>query len=323
LMNFIQKLIRPRLPSAAVGLSGESAAVVSLERRRDALVVKRAAHVALSEGLVTPSFDELNVADPRELADVLGELVTSAGMPKRHRWSVALPEGATRTAILTMEGAPSSSAEREEMLRWKTERSFGTALDELRVTRQRLRPDAQGRTRYLASAVRLPVLNEYEAVFASLDWHAGLVLPRHMGEAWWLMKNRAATSDALVVSAHPEGFTAVLLRAGQPLLVRSVACDAEDCSDELYRFLLFYRDRLTALPAAESDAGAPAGETIEQLLVAGHGIEPQQAARIVEETLSVAPRLVHAEDVRLALPAGDLSFGLVAAPAGLAALAYA
>ncbi len=326
-MNFLQKLIKPRFPSAAVGLTGESAAVVSLERQRDAFAIRGAGYVSLPEGLVQPGFEESNVTDVRELADVLGELVSSAGLLKRHRWSIALPEAATRTAILTMETGPTSGSEREQMLRWKTERAFGAGVDELRVSRRRLRPDAQGRPRYLASAVRLSVLAEYEAAFSALGWHAGLILPRHMGEAWWLMKGRAANAeaDSLLVSAHSEGFTAVLLRAAQPLLVRSIVCDPEDRVDELYRFLLFYRDRATSAPDAGEEIGAPAaavgGETIDQLLVAGRGIEPQQAAQIVEETLSVAPRIVDAEDVRLALPSTDLTFDMFAAPAGLAALA--
>jgi len=329
--NIFQKLIRPRLPSAAIGLSGESAAAVSLERRRESMVVRSAGYVTLPEDLVRPNFEESNVADVRELADVLGELVTSAGLAKRHRWSVALPEAATRTAILTMEATASSSAggEREEMLRWKTERGFGAKLEELRVSRQRLRPDAQGRTRYLATAVRQTVLAEYEAAFSALGWHAGLLLPRHMGEAWWLMRDRAANAagaDSLLISAHREGFTVVLLRRAQPLFVRSIICDPEDRADELYRFLLFYRDRVTTPAPATESSGTPAtttDETIEQVLVAGHGIEPQLAVQLVEETLAVAPRLVSAEDVRLALPAtGDLPFDLIAAPAGLAALAF-
>jgi hypothetical protein len=187
----------------------------------------------------------------------------------------------------------------------------------LRIARQRLKPDAQGRARYLAAAVRLPVLAEYEAAFAALGWRAGLILPRHMGEAWWLMKERTAT-DALLVSAHAEGFTAVLLRNGQPLLVRSIVCEPEDRADELYRFLLFYRDRMTAQTA---DDGAP--DRLAQLLVAGHGLEPQTAQTLVAETLDAHPRLVDADDVRLSLPASDLDFNLIAAPAGLAALAWA
>src|SRR4051812_8817363 len=105
-MNPLAKITRPRLPSAAVGLSGESAALVSLDRRRDTLVVKRAGLVPLPEGLLRPGFDEANVSDATELANILNNLAASAGLAKRSRWSVALPEAATRTAILTLESAP-------------------------------------------------------------------------------------------------------------------------------------------------------------------------------------------------------------------------
>ncbi|HLL70042.1 MAG TPA: hypothetical protein VK363_01340 [Pyrinomonadaceae bacterium] len=323
-MNSLSRLIKPRLPSAAVGLSGEGVALVSLERRRDrTLLVRRAGYVPLAEGLVVPSFDDSNVADAQELAAVLQGLATSAGVQKRKRWSVALPEAATRTTILTMEGGKASRGETEEMLRWKTERGFGTPVEELRVARELLRPDAQGRARYLATAVRLTVLAEYEAALGALGWHGGLILPRHMGEARWLMSDSGgAAADALLVSTHHDGFTAVLLRAAQPLLVRSIVCDAEDRVDELYRFLLFYRDRVQT-PALDAAEGVPAADTIGRMLLAGDGIEHAEASAIIEETLNTSPRLVTAEDVRLTLPSTELDFDQIAAPAGLASLAWA
>ena len=329
-MNPFRRIISPRLPQAAVGLSGEAASVVQLERRGGGLAVRAAGLLPLQEGLVRPSFDELNVADPGALAGALSELLTSAGLARRRRWSVALPEAATRTSILTMETAPASRSEAEEMLRWKTERALGAPLDELRVSRDRLQRDAQGRERYLVSAVRLTVLAEYEQVFAALGWSTGLILPRHMGEAWWLMRDGgrvaggAAGPDSLLVSSHAEGFTAVILRGGAPLFVRGVICDVEDRADELYRFLLFYRDRNQPQPAGEEAPPPPAyGEGIGRLLVAGTGLEESQARDLVEETLSASPRAVEPADLRLAFPAADIDFRQIAAPAGLAALAWA
>ncbi|MCA1618944.1 MAG: hypothetical protein LC795_06455 [Acidobacteria bacterium] len=295
-MNPFQKLIAPRLPPAAVALSGEAASVVQLERRGGGLAVRSAGLLPLPPGLVRPSFDEQNVSDVPELAGALAELLTSAGLVRRRRWSVGLPEASTRTSILTMETAPASRAEAEEMLRWKTERALGAPLDELRVSRERLRPDAQGRARHLVSGVRLAVLAEYEQVFAALGWQAGLVLPRHMGEAWWLMRDDGGGAaangapDSLLVSSHAEGFTAVILRGGAPLYVRAVVCETEDRADELYRFLLFYRDRNSPqTPEGAEPAHAPPpayGEGIGRMLVAGTGIDEAQASAIVEETLS-------------------------------------
>jgi hypothetical protein len=313
-MNPLSKLSRPRLPSSAVGLTGSSAVVVSLDRRRGAFVVKRAGIAPLPEGLLRPGFEESNVADVGELAGVLGGLAESTGLARKRRWSVALPEAAARTAILTLESASASRAETEEMLRWKIERTFGAGADELRVSRQRLRGDAQGRARYLATAARASVLAEYESVFDALGWRAGLLLPRHMGEEQWLMRARDA-ADSLLVSSHSEGFTAAMLRDNQPLLVRSITCDPEDRADELYRFLLFYRDRL-------SPSGGEGSSVVGRMLVAGQGIEEEQALAIVEETLSARPRLLRAEDARLTLPSHELPFAQLAAPAGLAALAF-
>lgn len=317
-MNPLSKLISPRLPSAALGIERGNASVVQLERRRRSeFALRRAATISLPETLVQPGFDESNITDLNELSDALAELVSSAGMMKQRKWSVALPAASARTMILTMESATGSRKELEEVLRWKIERSFGVPLEELRVSRERLPADAQGRARYLATAIRLSVLEEYEEVFAALGWRAGLILPRHLGEACWLTKDRRF-GDALLVSSHAEGFTAIMLRNTQPAIVRSVVCDDEDCANELYRLLLFYRDRL-ATPASE-DAGA---QTIERLLVVGSDdFGPSRVEEIVSDTLGVALSPLGAADVGLALPSREISFNTIAAPAGLATLAW-
>ena len=101
------------------------------------------------------------------------------------------------------------------------------------------------------------------------------------------------------------------------------ACD-QSAADELYRFLLFYRDR-NAPPAEEGEtqpAPPVVTDRIERLLVAGTGLDYAQASAIVEETLAAPPYAVHAEDLRLAFPSEEIDFRQIAAPAGLAALAW-
>src|SRR5215212_5367569 len=153
-MALFSRLIRPRFPSAALGIESGTASVVHLERRgRDGYAVKRAATATLPPGLIQPGFDDLNVADANSLAALLGEVALSAGLGKQRKWSVALPEAATRAAILTLESAPASRQESEEVLRWKTERAFGAPPEDLVVSRERLGADAQGRQRYLAVGI--------------------------------------------------------------------------------------------------------------------------------------------------------------------------
>lgn len=317
--NLFSQLVAPRYPSAAVGLESHDASVVQLDyRRREGFVLRRAATLALPAGLLVPSFDELNIQDADALAQSLNDVALGAGLGRQQKWSVAMPEAATRTLILTLENAPASRGELEEVLRWKTERGFGASLEELRITRDKIRPDAQGRARYLVTSMRVGVLEEYEAIFAALNWRVGLVLPRHMGEARWLARSNPV-GDALLLSSHAVGFTALLVRDTQPLIMRSVICDAEDRDDELFRLLLFYRDRLSR---GAGGGGGAAPSTLHSLLVTGDGFDKQHVAEIIAETLDTSLHALGPKEVGLSLPSGDLNFDTLAAPAGLAALAW-
>jgi hypothetical protein len=309
----LTRLLKPRFPSCAVGIESGIASVVQLDRGRGGFVVKRAASVNLPPDLVRANFDENNISDPAELTSALSDLIISAGLLRQRKWSVAVPEASARAAILTIEGTPGSRRELEEVLEWKIERSFGAPLSELRVAREQLAPDPQKQPRYLITAIRLSVLAEYESVFAALGWHAGLVLPRHAGEEQWLRNGNSG--DGLLLTAHSEGFTAVLMRGRRPLSLRSVFCEIEECDNEIHRVLLFYSKR-------SGSSGASNGATVDRLLVIGDGLDKQRVAQIAQDTLGVSLRPMDAADVGLLIPAGDLAFDAIAAPAGLARLAW-
>ncbi|MFZ0060529.1 MAG: hypothetical protein WAL47_00665 [Pyrinomonadaceae bacterium] len=310
----LSKLLHPWYPATALGLERGLASVVELERRGKAGSLRRAATVKLPESLLTPSFEELNIEDHTELAAALRELVTSAGLSKQKRWSVSLPEATARTLILTLESNSGSGSELEEVLRWKMDRGFGVPLDDLSISRECLAKDSQGRDRYLAVATRLAVLAEYEHLFGMLGWRAGLVLPRHIGESQWLTRN-GFTGDSLLLSSTAKGFTAIVFRDKQPLIFRSIDCDPDEREDELYRLLLFYRDRR----ATESEFDQP----LSRYLVTGDGFDKARANEIINETIGGDLRPLDAEDLGLRLPGSGLDFDAIAAPAGLATLSWA
>ena len=312
--NPLSKLVNPRYPATAVGFEKGSATMVQLERGRGgSSSLKRAATVALPESLIRPSFDEPNVSDPAELAAALRDLATSAGLLQQKRWSVALPDAASRTLILTLESTPSSRAELEEVLTWKMERGFGTPLEELSISRERLPADPQGKDRYLVVATPAAVLQEYEIVLRSLGWRAGLIVPRHIGEGQWLTQN-GSRGDALLLSSSEKGFTAVVFRGKQPLIVRTVACEPDECEDELFRLLLFYRDRR----GGESEELAQ----LARMLIVGKLLSKDRAGEIVSETLGTNLRSLEAADLGLQLVTRELSFDSIAAAAGLATLSW-
>lgn len=311
--NPLSKLVNPRYPSTALGFEKDIATMVQLERGRGSFNLKRAATVALPESLIRPSFDEPNISDPAELKAALKDLATSAGLLQQKRWSVALPDGASRTLILTLESAPASRAELEEVLTWKMERGFGTPLDELSISRERLPADAQGKDRYLVVATPSAILAEYESVVHSLGWRAGLIVPRHLGEGQWLTQN-GSRGDALLLSSSEKGFTAVVFRGKQPLIVRTVACEPSECEDELFRLLLFYRDR----------RGGESEQLVQlaRMLIVGKLVSKDRAGEIVSETLGTNLRSLEAGELGLQLATRELSFDAIAAPAGLATLSW-
>jgi Tfp pilus assembly PilM family ATPase len=313
--NLLSKIIDPWYPATAIGLEKGVASVVHLEKGRgNNCTLRRAATFDLSESIIQPRFDGRNIENPTQLANILSELVASAGLIKQKRWSLSLPEATSRTLVFTLESQPQSGSELQEILRWKMERGFGAPLEDLSISKEKLEKDSSGRDRYMAVAIRREVLEEYESLIASLGWRAGLILPRHFGESQWLLRNGLA-GDSLLMSGSESGFTAVILRDRHPLIVRTVNCGKQECEDEFYRLLLFYRDRRSV----DGDSGRSA---LTRLMVIGEGMTHERVEEIVTETTGETLRPVAPQDLGLMLPGPNLSFDVIAAPAGLATLSF-
>lgn len=306
-------LTQPNYPKAAIGLEREAVTALALQREgRGQYGVAQAATVELPANLLTPSFVERNISSPEELRVLLEDAVVSAGLMNQRNWSVSLPSNTARTAILTIENGTAGKGETEEILDWKAEQSFGAPSGELRITRHKISNDREGKSRYFATAVKLSVIDEYETIFESLGWTAGLILPRAVSETKWLMGSSRGV-DSLLLSSQNDGFTALLLRGDEPAVVRTVTCSKGERDDEIFRLLMFYNDRF-----AEPNTGG----MLENLLVIGKDLLPAKIREISSEALGKAIRVLRAEDVGLNVPVGSLTFDDLAAPAGLASYGW-
>ena len=155
-------LTEPHYPKAAIGIEQSFISALALDRQgRGRYGLRQAATIEVPNNLVTPSFLERNIASTDEFRVILEEAVTSAGLLNQKRWSVSMPSGSARTAIITLENEPSSRTEAQEILEWKSEQSFGAPAGELRITRQKIEPDKQGRASYFSTAVRLAVIDAF------------------------------------------------------------------------------------------------------------------------------------------------------------------
>lgn len=309
----LSALTQPNYPKAALGIEAESITALSLQKEgRGQFGIKQAATIELPEHLLTPNFLEQNIHGAEEMLSLLEEVVITAGLQKQKRWSVSLPGNTARTAILTLENEPASKEELTQILDWKTENTFGAPAGELRISRQKISPDKEGKQRYFATAIKLSIVDEYEILFERLGWQAGLVLPRAVSEAKWLIDKKGA-SDSLLISSQSDGFTALLLRGDEPAVVRTVTCTENELDDEIFRLLMFYRDRL---------ADERSGNLLEKLLIIGKDITSARLREIASEALGRTLNILRPEDVGLNLPASNLKFDELAAPAGLASLGW-
>ncbi len=309
----LESLTRPNYPKAALGLEQQNVTALALQKEgRNRFGIKQAATIYLPDHLLTPSFTERNISNQNELLVFLEEAATNAGLRKQKRWSVSLPSITARTAILTLDGEPTSKEELTEILDWKSEQTFGVSSGNLRITRRKIKADARGKSRFFATAVKLSVIDEYETVFETLGWHAGLIMPRAVSEANWLVDAKN-NRDSLLISSQSDGFTALLLRGDEPTVVRSVTCADSERDDEIFRLLMFYRDRFGE---GSSD------NSLEKLLVVGKDFAPQKLTDIAAEALGRTLSILRPEDVGLTMPVQTMRFDDVAAPAGLATLGW-
>jgi hypothetical protein len=306
----ISKFSGPRYPNAALGIEKNSISAVALQGGRHHFDVKQAATVAVPDGVIEPSFTRSNILSLDGFTGSAREAIENAGLMKQKQWSLTLPSNTARTAIFSLESEPASAKERGEILDWKAEQSFGTPAAELRLSMQKISPDKERRSRYFVTAVRLEVIDEFESSLSRMGLRAGLILPRAIGEANWLMEAKG-TTDSLLISSNRDGFTALLLRGTEPAVVRSVQCGPGEIDDEVYRLVMFYHDRF-----------AVGADNLDKLMVVGDEFEPKKIETIASEALGRAINVMSPEDLGLRLPGGGLDFNDLAAPAGLAALGF-
>ncbi len=307
----IQKYFRAApAPNTAAGFIDDNFAVVDMRRGRRGFSLASSAVTQLPPGLVEPGFDSLNIRDESELAEIVEQTSGAAGLAKKKRWSVALPEGAARTLVINLESKPGSRRELDEVLAWKIERLIAASAPDLRISRQRISPSA-GQERYLVTVAREDVLSQYESFFRAMGWNAGLILPRHLGEAQWLLWEQTP-GDKMLVSVNRSGFTALIVRKGEPILIRNYVCEPDSRADEIHRFALYYKDRL-----ADSVSNAE----LTGLLVIG-GIDPSEAGSAVSDALDITPHIFDPSEFGFSLANEPIGLDHLDGSAGLATIAW-
>ncbi|MCS6874391.1 MAG: hypothetical protein N2Z23_03130 [Pyrinomonadaceae bacterium] len=303
-------LFRPSFPKNVFEFSETYLSAIALEKVGNQYQIGRASVVSLPKNLIRPSFYEKNLMNPDELVYLIRETTEYADLKRRKRWSVVLPNETARTAIVTIEGEPSSKKELYEILDWKAEKAFGVEANQIRISEEKIASDTAGKSRYIITAVKLSILEEYETIFKMLNWKVGLILPRLLGEMKWLLN--FSIGDSILISFQTEGFSAIILRNSSPIILRSINCQSEEAEDEIYRLLMFYKDKIAENP-----------ENPDRILVIGNQDQKEKMVNVLNEALGTIPKILSSEDLNFQMTATkNLNFDVIAASAGVATLAW-
>lgn len=307
LWNF---LTAPDLPRTALSISETHLSIVTLKRNRGEFEARNLGVLRLPDGLVEASFTEPNITNEASLIEYLTKTANQAGINRPRSLSVALPTGSARSQVVTLDSNPHSRAELEQLLEWKVERAFGQKFFDLKTSHSRL-SDFHGRPQWLVTAIHHRVLEQYERIFKQLRWPVGLILPQHLGEAQWLMRQKL-NDDQVIVSLNDHGFSAVIVRNDQPIMVREIECSPEEREDEFFRLIIFYRDRL--LPENEPIK-------LSRILTLGTMADQRRFREVVTSALENHAIALDAQQIGLKVDP-NAPFSHFAAAGGLATMAW-
>lgn len=309
LSNAWDFLTTPSYPRTAVSISEHQLALVSLKRRKGNFELLRLAVTPLASGILQTDFVRPNVTDEAAFRKAVDRLLNQAGAGNLSKVAVALPQGAVRSLIVDVEKEPESQSELEQMLEWKIERGIGARPGELRLSRRRVHEGA--RVHWFVTAAHHQVMEQYEKLFVELGWHVGLTMPDYLAEARWLTRSRDQ-GDQVLVSVNDSGFVVVIVRRGEPALVRQVECARHEQEDEFYRMIVFYRDRVLS-PGEQLN--------LDKLLVIGNDDDQSRFRTVLTQAIEAPVSSLSPENLGLRAQA-TVPFSSFAAAAGLSTFAW-
>ncbi len=293
------------MPHISLAVTPSHLALVEMHKRGGNLIPKKLGVQNLRDGLVVPSLTDVNITKEAEFIDQLRSVADQAGFGKKLSLSLSLPEGSARSLVINLEQKPATHAELAQMIEWKMSRTTNIKVSEMRLDFQELSQEG-GQPRWLVSAVNTNIIQQYERLFEQLGWHAGVVLPQHIGEAQWLVRNRLDNNqDQVLVSVNPHGFVVVIIRGEEPLLIREINCAVNEREDEFYRLMIFYKDKY-----------APS-QGLKNMLVLGEPNEQIVFSQALSSALQDHPQKLSPSALGLTLDS-SAPFNRFAAAAGLA-----
>jgi hypothetical protein len=264
--------LRAPLPLVAVELRPRAVCAVRLARDGSRLALGAAAASELPAGVLEVSLTKPNVIEPASFQALLRATLERVGALSGGPVSLVLPDPVVRLALVPAAGLRGRDA--SEVLRFQLHKAL--PFD---VRGARLAWRAQGEQALVAVAPE-EVLSSYERPLEELGFQPGLVEPAGLALADAVGAG-GAEGDTLLVNWDEGYVTFILLRAGRPLLIRTLPGESgpDAVARQAVGTLQFHEDRL--------GGGGLAG-----VLVRSAGCPGEEALAVLRRALGLEPRLL-------------------------------
>jgi hypothetical protein len=262
----IAEFFRPQAPSWACELTSKHVIAAGVNANRSKVVDKVAKDA--------PPGGNIEALRP-----IVRQLLTEVGF-KGSEIAVVVPDETARIAFLTAENPSKNPEEQRTFIRWKLKKSLPFDVDTAQVAYRVLGPHRSGTgVDILVALSPKSLVEEYEALFDSLDVQAGIVVPSTLAALNLFV---APPGDCLVVKVAPDCVTTTIFQNRRAQFYRRVT----DMSvyDAVYPTILYYQDKL-------------GGQTISAVYVCGYDGDLRAAFDEIRDKLGLTPQRLEPNSV--------------------------
>jgi hypothetical protein len=176
---------------------------------------RRQAVIELPVGLLEPHFDRKNIADTAVLSGILKEGLQQLE-PSGKKVACLVPEACLKILLLAFDSLPSSEKEREKIIRWRAKKQLAVLPEDARLTYEIVASNSS--LKVLAALARIPVIREYEDLFAGLGLEVGIATSPTISLLNLL--DWQDEKDLLVANIEEDSLGLVAITQSEPALYR-------------------------------------------------------------------------------------------------------
>lgn len=216
----------------------ESGLVLAALQRESSASRLTDARLASLDGVFEFSSQRPNIQDAKHFVEALKRGMDLLAL-KQERIALSLPDRIGRLYLTEVEEPFNSHQEGIEILKWKLKDSLPAEAARVKLDFQMLNKREDGRLRCLASAVALPILEQYENLIAEAGLHAVVIDFHSLNFYNYYRSRRAFGEEFLLLGLETDQMTVQCFSGGVLVYqrVRSGCQNREELFLELHRTL--------------------------------------------------------------------------------------